>query len=182
MKITIGGLSGTGTSTIGRMLAKKLDYKFESGGNIARQMASEKGMTIEEYDKYLLDIGDTSSDFYRDNMQKEFGKNNDNFVLESRLGWFNVPDSKKIKLICEDGVRFERTSKKDPERIGTVVEDFDQTKRKSLEREKVHRDRIFKNYGIEDLNDDKHFDFIVDTTSLNQDQVLEKILIFLELN
>lgn len=180
MKITIGGLSGTGTSSIGKALAKKLDFEFISGGNFARQLASGRGLSIEEWDKYMLDTGDFSDDVKIDGMQKEFGLTKDNFVLESRLGWFNVSDSLKIKLFCEDETRFQRTSKQDPERFGTSIEDFENTKKKSLQREEDHRQRIENMYGIKNLNEDKHFDFVIDTTSLAFEEVLQKCIDFIE--
>jgi cytidylate kinase len=176
MKITIGGLSGTGTSTVGRALAKQLQYHFISGGNFARQLATARNMTIEEWDKYMFDNNDYSDDEKIDSMQREYGKTNDNFMLESRLGWYNIPDSLKIKLHCDDDVRFQRTAKADPERFGSLVEDFEKTKNKSLEREETHRQRIKKIYGIENLNDDSHYDYIIDTSNINIEQVLEKCL------
>lgn len=180
MKITIGGLSGTGTSSVGKALAKKFDLEFISGGNFARQLASAKGMTIEEWDKHMLDTGDFSDDEKIDGMQKEYGLTKENFILESRLGWFNVPDSLKIKLFCENDVRFARTAKADPERFGSVVEGFEATKKKSLQREEDHRQRIENLYGIKNLNDDGHFDFILDTTLLNFEEVLQKCVEFIE--
>jgi cytidylate kinase len=41
MKITIFGLAGSGTSTIGKLLCEKLGYKFMSSGNIMRSWAKE---------------------------------------------------------------------------------------------------------------------------------------------
>lgn len=180
MKITIGGLSGTGTSTIGKELAKKYNFEFVSGGNFARKLAMENGMTIEERDKYLLDHPEADDDKKIDGMQKEYGTQKDNFVLESRLGWYNVPDSIKIKLFCDDTVRFERTSKLDTERFGTNVEDFEATKKKSLQREEDHRQRIENLYGIKNLNDDSHFDLIIDTTNIGIEMVLQKCIDFIE--
>lgn len=176
MKITLGGLSGTGTSSVGKAIAKALNYEFVSGGNFARKLAEERGMTVEEWDKYMLVTGDYSDDVKIDGMQKEYGNTKDNFVLESRLGWYNIPDSIKIKLYCEDDVRFQRTSKSDKERVGTIIEDFEKTKNKSLQREEDHRARIEKIYGIKNLNDNSHFDFVIDTTNLTFEQVVQKCL------
>jgi cytidylate kinase len=180
MKITIGGLSGTGTSSVGKALAKHYSYEFVSGGNFARQIAMENGMTMEERDKYLLDHPEVNDAEKIDGMQKEYGKTKDNFVLESRLGWFNIPDSIKIKLKCSDEVRFQRTSKQDPERFGTTIEDFENTKKKSLDREENHRASIEHWYGIQNLNDNKHFDFILDNTDLNFEQVLQKCIEYID--
>jgi cytidylate kinase len=180
MKITIGGLSGTGTSSIGKALAKHYNFQFVSGGNFARKIAMENGMTMEERDKFLLEHPEVNDAEKIDGMQKEYGNTKDNFVLESRLGWFNIPDSIKIKLKCNDEVRFKRTSKQDPDRFGTTIEDFNATMKKSLEREENHRKSIFHWYGIEDLNDDKHFDFILDNSNLSFDEVLQKCIEYID--
>ena len=136
-------------------------------------------MTMEERDKYLLEHPEVNDAEKIDGMQKDYGMNKGNFVLESRLGWYNVPDAIKIKLFCEDDVRFKRTSKQDPERFGTTIEDFEATKKKSLEREENHRKSIQDWYGIENLNDDSNFDIVVDTTHLNFEEVLQKCLAFI---
>jgi CMP/dCMP kinase len=175
MKITIGGLSGTGTSTIGKLLAKKLGYEFMSGGNMFRAMAQEMDMTVEDFDVFTQ--GDFSYDKALDAMQKKFGEENNAFVLESRLGWFNVPDSFKVKLHCDDQIRFERTSKADVDRVGTKIEDFEATRQKSLKREEDHRSRMEKLYGIKDLNDDTHFDLVLDTSTKTPDQIVDEIIV-----
>lgn len=180
MKITIGGLSGTGTSSVGKALAKHYNYEFVSGGNFARKLAMENGMTMEERDAYLLAHPEVNDAEKIDSMQKEYGQTKENFILESRLGWFNVPDAIKIKLYCEDDVRFQRTSKQDPERFGTTIEDFESTKKKSLEREENHRASIEHWYGIKNLNDDEHFDVIIDTTPLTFEQVLQKCIDYID--
>lgn len=48
MIITISGDIGSGKSTTGKLLAKKLDYKYLSTGAIQRQIAEEMGMTTLE--------------------------------------------------------------------------------------------------------------------------------------
>lgn len=46
--ITIFGLTGTGTSTCGKILAQKLNYDFLSTGNLIRKMAQERNMSLNE--------------------------------------------------------------------------------------------------------------------------------------
>ena len=43
---------------------------------------------------------------------KMYGKNN-NFVLESRLGWYSIPDSFKIKITCDFDKRVKRVAERD---------------------------------------------------------------------
>jgi cytidylate kinase len=140
----------------------------------------DNGMTMEERDKFLREHPEVNDAEKIDSMQKEYGQTKDNFVLESRLGWFNVPDAIKIKLACEDNVRFQRTSKQDPERFGTTIEDFEATKKKSLQREEDHRASIEHWYGIKNLNNDEHFDVVIDTTPLNFEQVLQKCIEYID--
>jgi cytidylate kinase len=84
MKITISGIGGVGKGTISKLLAEKLNYKVLSGGDFFRSMAAEKHLTVYEMDQFVRE--NPEYDVKLDNMQKDFGKNNDNFILESRLG------------------------------------------------------------------------------------------------
>lgn len=50
--IIISGMMGSGKSTLIRMLAEKLGYTTMDGGVINREMAKEKGMSIEAWSEY----------------------------------------------------------------------------------------------------------------------------------
>lgn len=173
MKITIGGLAGVGTSTIGRMLAKKYEYNFYSGGNLFRKAAQEHGMTMEEFDHYMTTHPEYDKEI--DALQAKIGEE-DNFVLESRIGWYFIPDAHKIKLNCDLDVRVQRiVDSKGKGRIAYEEQDFEATKLKTLDREETHRKRIEKLYGIENLADDTHYDLVVDTTDMTPDEIVAYI-------
>lgn len=181
MKITIGGLPGTGTSTIGKRLAKSLGYKFVSGGDLFRKAAEKHGMTMEEFDAYSNKNLEVRVDDEIDSIQKKMGKDEDDFVLESRLAWYLVPDAIKIKLDAEEDERIKRiTEDTEANRIAYKKDSFEETRRKTIERAKVHQERIFDIYGIEDMMADENFDFVLDTTNLNFDQVFEKVLEYVQ--
>jgi len=55
MIITISGLPGAGTTTITRILSRKLGIPFISAGEVFRQMAAEKGMNILEFSRLAED-------------------------------------------------------------------------------------------------------------------------------
>ncbi len=179
MKITLFGLAGTGTSTVGKMLSKNLDYTFTSSGNMFRKWAEGKGMTMEEADVFLKSNPETHLEI--DATNKKFGQENDNFVLDSRMAWYLIPDSVKIKLACDDDVRFKRIAESNGSgRIAYKNEDLQTTIEKTMKRQNDHQEVITKLYGIQDMNDDKNFDLVIDTTCISPAKVLCRILEYVE--
>ncbi len=52
MIITIGGLAGSGTTTVSKILSDMMGIPYISAGDIFRQMASEHDMDILEFSSY----------------------------------------------------------------------------------------------------------------------------------
>jgi len=52
MKITIGGLPGSGTTTSARLIERNLGFKHIYAGLIFRELAEERGMSLEEFSKH----------------------------------------------------------------------------------------------------------------------------------
>ncbi len=173
MKITISGIGGVGKSTIAKMLAEKLNYKKLSGGYFFRKMAEENNMNIYEFDDFVKK--NPEFDIKLDEMQKEYGEKNNNFVLESRIGWFFIPDSYKIKLTCDEEIRLKRIQERDGGKIEVI-------RKKESERLKSIQERYFKLYGIKNFSDDKNFDLIINTTNLTPEEIINEILINLKKN
>jgi len=176
MRITIGGLPGTGKGTVGRKLAKALSYKFVSGGDLFRKAAKKNEMTMGEFDIYTKNNPEARVDEEIDLFQKEMGKNENNFILESRLAWYLVPNSIKIKFDADEDERMKRISTDDSKRrIAYKRESFEKTKQKTRKRARAHQERIFEIYGIEDMMANNNFDFVIDTTNLTPDEVFDEI-------
>lgn len=112
MKITLFGLAGSGTSTVWKLLAQSLGYRFMSSGNIMRSWAKEKGMDIYEFEDKVVKE-DADFDIKLDEKVQYYGKHNDNFVFESRLAWNFIPDSFKILLDCSEDTRYARIHKRE---------------------------------------------------------------------
>jgi cytidylate kinase len=167
MKITIFGLAGTGKSSVGKKLAQKLCCAFVSTGNVFREQAKVSGVAVQEYDK--MAEKDPSIDHKLDERIAQIGKIHENLVLESRLGWYFVPDSLKIKFVCDDEERFRRVAHRDG-----LSED--EAKRISNIREISHLERFNKVYGIEDYSADEHFDLIINTTNIHVSEIIDLIL------
>jgi len=78
MKITIAGKPGAGKSTITKILAKKLGYKYCSIGDLRGEIAQEHGLTIDE----LNEIGKKEIWVHEKADQKtiEIGKTKENYI------------------------------------------------------------------------------------------------------
>jgi cytidylate kinase len=166
-KITIFGLAGTGTSTVGKLLASRLAYPFMSSGNMFRQKAKDLGYEFYAFEE--LCNRQPVYDLELDQELVKYGKENANFVLESRLGWHFIPDSIKIKITCSDDVRIKRVANRD----GIT---FEEAERKTFDREKNAAMRYENTYNIKEMAPDSIFSLIVDSTELRPEQIVENII------
>lgn len=172
MKITVFGFEGTGKSSTSNLLSRKLGYIFKSSGNMMREIALERGFdSLEGLNTYRLnklkEQNDYSIDKELDLYIEKFGKENDNFVFESRLAWNLIPDSFKIKLICSEDVRAERVASRDKISLDEAREN---NARRQLENTEIYKTA----YGLKDYPPkDNLFDVIVDTGKMPLNQVVE---------
>lgn len=169
MQITLTGLGGTGTSTVGRMIAEELNIPFKSGGNFQREAAAAHGMSLYEWDEYLKEHHE--EDAKVEAMQKDFAEHTPSFVLESLLSWYVAPKAFNVRMDCALDTRIARVAER--ESIS-----FEDAKRLNAERVGTYNDRYGPLYNIEDFVSlpDEHFDFIIDTTHIPAAQVAEEII------
>ncbi len=166
-KITIFGMAGTGKTSTGKEIAKRLGYKFFSGGDFARATAANLGVTLNEIDE--LSKHDSKYDIERDRVIVDFGKTHPDFVVEARLAWHFIPDSFRICFKCHFDERTRRIA-------GREGKDLAQVRAETREREASIYERFDKYYGLKNFEDEKNFDLIVDTEKNNFNQVVEIIM------
>ncbi len=171
MIITIGGKAGSGKSTIAKELAKKLNLKHYSIGDLQRNIAKEKGITLIELSK--LEEKDSSIDKELEEKQKELGTKNDNFVIDGRLSAFFIPNSIKIFLDADEKIRAERILKDG--RSTEKSEDIDKAIKNIKKREESENNRFKKYYGF-NCYDKTEYDFTIDTSNLTVKKIINKIL------
>ena len=174
MRITISGKAGSGKSTVAKLLSEKLKLKHYSIGDLMRAMAAEKGLTLLELNK--LAEKDNSIDLELDNKLKQLGKTKDDFVVDGRLTAFFIPHADaKVFLDADDEVRAERImkDKREQEKSKSLKDTISSIKK----REESEKKRYQKYYGVNYL-DKKLYNFVIDTTKLNPQKVVEKIIGF----
>ncbi len=181
MIITISGTLGAGKSTVAEKLSKELGYKRYYIGQIRRDMAKEKGMTIEEYNAYGEKHPETDKDV--DDYQKQLGQTDDNFIMEGRTSWFLIPQSLKIyiKVDSWEGARriFEDLQIKNTRNEGVGLDTIEDVLKSNQKRMKSD-DFRYKKYYKKNCFDETNFDFVIDSTDMTPEEVLEQILIFIK--
>jgi predicted cytidylate kinase len=176
MIITITGEPGSGKSTIGKKLAQELGYDHYYIGQIRRDAAKKRGMTLAEYNKY----GEThpETDIEVDDYQKNLGKEKDNFVIEGRTSWFLIPHSTKIYITVdpEEGARrvFKELQVDNNRNEDNGLLTLTDVLRSHREREASDMLR-YQKYYQKNCSDKNNFDLIVDTTKLTPKEAFDSV-------
>lgn len=137
--ITISGLPGAGSTTLGKHLAKHLGFHYHSGGDFMRKYAIDNGYfdptkTVHHAATAYPDDFDRRVDYeMRDNLVKRHG-----CVYESWLSGFlaqQVPGVFKILVYCsDDGVRVDRIANRDDITIAEAKTHIFTREQKNLEK------------------------------------------------
>lgn len=172
MIVVISGTPGSGKSTAAKLVAKKLGWKHYSMGDLQRQVAEERGISIAKLGE--LEQTDPNIDKEIDAKQKKLGKEEDNFIIDSRLGAFFIPHAQlRIFLDAEEEERARRI-------MGDIrgqenYKDLAEAKKGMQEREEVNAQRYKKLYNIDHRNK-KLYNQFLDTTHATPEKNAEKIL------
>jgi cytidylate kinase len=169
--ITVSGPPGCGATTLCEGLSRSLDCGYVSGGDIFRELAEERGMSLSQ----LIAKADESDEIDRAldrrlrTIAEQWGTANKAFVLESRLaGWLagNRADL-RIWLDAPEEVRVERTA------------DREEMEAEMRVREVSEAGRYESYYGI-DVSDQSFYDLRVNTARWSPEALLEIVLTAVE--
>ncbi len=171
MIITISGLPGSGKSTVAKLLAKKLGYVHHSTGDFMGELAVKRGVSLLELSK--LAEKDSSIDKAIDDRLVEL-QEEDDLVIDSRLGFHFIPNSVKIFLDVDPDIGATRVfgnPRPDEKENKTIA----LTKANIAKRIASERMRYKKYYGV-DCYEKKYYDIVVDTSERAPEEVVQKIL------
>lgn len=174
MIISISGSPGSGKSTVSRVLARKLGYRHYSVGDFMRLIAEKRRVSLMELSRIAED--DSSVDRELDNMTRGL-REEDNFIIDARLGYHFLPQSVKVFLEVdeEEAARRVFNDLRPAERGNLTLE---KTLKNLRERKQSEIKRYREYYNINPY-DMKNYDLVLDTTKLSIEEVVERVLEFL---
>ena len=161
--ITVGGLHGTGKSSVADAIAKRFNLRRMSAGVVFRQLAKERNLTLEEFSR----VAEGNEDIDRlidDKLREEAEKGN--AVIDGQLAAWMAGDNAGLKILLTASVenRIRRISERDDT-------DFEFARRETITREGSEKARYFEYYGV-DVSDHSIYDFIINTDKYDLEEVI----------
>jgi len=104
--ITVAGSPGSGKSSTARALAAAFGYRHFSSGDLFRQLAAERGESIEAMNisaEVQRDI-----DLKVDALLQDMYRTQNRLVIDSRMAWRWMPESLKVFLVLDLDTAAER--------------------------------------------------------------------------
>lgn len=164
-KITISGGVASGKTTIGKLLANALGYKFISIGEETRSIAEGQGIGILELQNERVKNPDI--DIKIDKLFSDACNQENNIVIDYRMGFNFIHNSLNILLLISEDAATKRL-------IATkrIKESFETVR----ERNKLMKDHFFKLYGLNFL-DAKHYDLIIEVEKFNNPEEIVSFIL-----
>jgi len=186
MIITISGTAGSGKSTVGKILAKRLSAARIYVGGIRRELAKEKGMSIKELNDYAKNHPETDIDVDKKASQdaKNLEKKGQIVIVEGRTQFHFLPDSVKVFIKASLEIAAERIwrdlQKKESKEARNEgdINSLEEMKQEILQRDEEDAQRYLKYYNL-DHRQEKNYDLVIDSSHMSAPAVAEEIINFI---
>jgi cytidylate kinase len=168
MLITVSGPAGSGKSTFAQALAEELGYEHVSGGDIFREMADERDLSLVAFNKLAEEDDQVDRDL--DRRLRSIARDRDDVVLESRLAGWMAGDYADLRLWLDAplDVRAERIADREDKSVVTAREE-------TTERADSEALRYEEYYGI-DIADLSIYDLVLNTARWSPAAELDIVL------
>lgn len=171
--ITISGALGSGKSTIMKMLAMDLGYHTYSTGAAQRKIALKYGVTTLELN-HMADV-DPTIDKEIDGVFSSLQNSGKNYIVDSRMAFHFLPDSFKVKLNVSVDEAARRVFNDNTRTSEVKFETLEDAKSVLIARRASEVARFMGTYGV-NIDDEKNFDLVVDTTDKTPKQICSHIM------
>lgn len=170
--ISITGDLASGQSTIARMLAEDYNYFLYKNGEYCRKLAIEKGMSITEFGEYANKHPEI--DIQIEKRAREYANENENIVIDAKMGWYAVPESFKIYLTVDIDVAAKRAFEDPTRKRSENMSSIEIQKEDLIQRAKNDLERYYHLYNVY-RNDMSNYDLVLDTSYLTIEEVYNKV-------
>jgi CMP/dCMP kinase len=163
--ITLSGKPGSGKSSTADKVAEMLNYTRYSSGDMVRQLLQRHHLTLAQYNERAKN--DHGLDDEVDNMLRDL-RNSQDIVVDSRLGFYWIPESFKVYLDLDMEVATARIYKDavsntsrsgSGEGTASLMEVSQQVRARML-----NEQQRFRTLYHVDPYDTAHFDLVIDTS------------------
>lgn len=157
MLITLSGTIGSGKTTIADEISK-LNFVHISAGEIMREMAKEKNLSLLEFSAYAEKNFEIDKEIDRRQrllVEKEIKKGR-NCVVEGRISWFVIKPDIKIFLDADIDVRAKRVMKREKCSYEDALT--------GIKKRELSEYKRFKEIYNIDINDLRNYDLCINTS------------------
>jgi len=160
--ITIAGSLGSGKSSTAKAVAAVLGFRHFSSGDLFRQIAAERGESIEAMN--ISAEVQRNIDLKVDRLLQDMYRTEEKLVIDSRMAWHWMPDSFKVFLVLDPNTAALRIFNHLQEE-GRTSEDARSVEevRNSIDRRFASEQRRYAGlYGV-NPTDPSNFDIMINT-------------------
>jgi len=165
--VTIGGPHGTGKSTYAKMIARQFKLRYVSAGQLFRDLAKEKGVSLEELSKQAASSPEIDRMIdERSTVEAQKG----DAVIEGQLAAWVAKDLAQVRIYLKapDEERVTRIANRD--RLN-----HEAARQQTLERERIQRERYQRYYGI-NIDDLSLYNIVIDTGSRSVESTCTELM------
>lgn len=165
--VAVSGSPGSGKTTYAKFLADKLGLRLISGGHVFREMAKERGLSLLELNRLAMEDAGVDLELERRLYQEAL---NGGVVVESHLAGWTLRGVADVTIYVKASIkeRIRRIAKREGREQTDVLKE-------TLWREVLEAQRFRRLYAI-DVTDLNHFDIVLDTTFLDEEEAKELLL------
>jgi CMP/dCMP kinase len=160
--ITVAGSPGSGKSSTAKAVATTLGFRHFSSGDRFRQLAAERGESIETMNisaEVQRDI-----DLEVDHLLQAMYRTEQRLVIDSRMAWRWMPNSFKVFLVLDRDTAAARIFNQ-LQREGRISEDAQSVEevRQSIERRSESEQKRYGALYSVNFTDPSNFDIVINT-------------------